>query len=199
MQGHVRSIDALRDLRIALLEWAARLNDQTFEIGHEAQRALQWAKVDQPRYWRGEITIAERRLQEARDHLASTQATYGGRDRPPATEARKRVAQLERRVRFCQQRAGACRRWADEIERAVERLAGALAALQQQSDSELPLAANQLSQWIAALDRYAETAPPADASAATGSPPNSSDSEHSSTDAASARKPTDPPTAENQP
>lgn len=200
MQGHVRSIDALRDLRVALLEWAARLSDQTFEIGHEAQRALEWAKVDQPRYWRGEIAIAERRLQEAKDHLASTQATYGGRDKPPATEARKRVVQLEHRVRFCQQRAGACRRWADEIERAVERLAGALAALKQQSDSELPLAAHQLSQWVAALDRYADGTPPtSDASATTGPPATSSDAVQPASDAASASQEPDPPTAETRP
>lgn len=161
MQGHVRSIDALRDLRVAILQWASRLHEQTFELGSEAQRALQWATVEQPRYWRHEITLAERRLQEARDNLAATQATYGGRDRPPATEARKRVVDLERRVRFCQDRAGSCRRWAAEVERAVERLAGALAAMQQQGDCELPLAANQLNQWIEALDRYTEVAPPA--------------------------------------
>lgn len=160
MQGHVRSIDALRDLRIAILEWASRLNEQTFELRSEAQRALQWAKVEQPRHWRRELALAERRLHEAMDYLAATQATYGGRDRPPATEARRRVADLQQRVRFCQQRAAACRRSAAEIERAVERLAGALAAMQQQSDCELPLAANQLSQWIEALDRYAEIAPP---------------------------------------
>lgn len=189
MQSHVRSIDALRNLRAALLQWAARLNDQTFEIDNEAKRALEWAKVDQPRYWRSEMAIAERRLQEAKDHLASTQATYGGRDRPPATEARKRVANLERRVRFCQQRAGACRRWADEIERAVERLAGALAALQQQSDSGLPSAANQLNQWIAALDRYADVAPPTADAAVT-------DNSASPYEPVPTNRETDPPTDE---
>lgn len=160
MQANVRSTDAIRELRTATLECASRLDDQILALRSEARRALQWASVEQPQYWRHQVTLAERTLQHAVDRLAVTQTTYGGRDRPRATEARNRVNEMRRRLRFCQERAAACRGWAAEMERAVDQLIAATSGLQQQAEAGLPTAAAQLAQWIEALDRYADVRPP---------------------------------------
>ena len=160
MQGNVQSIDALRDLRIAVNELALRFGELSFDIRNEAQRALEWTTVEVPRYWRHEFKLAERRLQEAVDNLAAMQATYGGRDKPPATEAKKRIAKLRRRVQFCQQRLAVCKSWAAEMERSVGLLVAATSTLQQQSEADLPVAATKLQGWIDSLDRYVDGAPP---------------------------------------
>ncbi|WP_164104091.1 hypothetical protein [Candidatus Laterigemmans baculatus] len=170
MHAHIRSIDALRELRAAVLEWGSRLDDQIFTLRSEARRALEWAAVEQPRYWSHQVAVAERGLQDATARLAALQTTYGGRDRPRATEARNRVNELRRRLRFCQERAAACRGWAAEMERAVDQLIAATSGLQQHAEAGLPTAAAQLAQWIDALDRYADSLPSPNAA-----PPTSTD------------------------
>lgn len=159
MHANIRSIDALRELRTAVLEWGSRLDEQIFTLRGEARRALEWAAVEQPRYWSHQVAVAERGLQDATARLAALQTTYGGRDRPRATEARNRVNELRRRLRFCQERAAACRGWAAELERAVDQLVAATSELQQHAEAGMPTAAAQLAQWIEALDRYADAPP----------------------------------------
>lgn len=194
MQANVRSTDAIRELRTAVLEWASRLDSQVFALRSEARRAVQWATVEQPRYWQHQVTLAERMLQDATDRLAVLQTTYGGRDRPRATEARNRVNELRRRLRFCQERAAACRGWAAEMERAADQLIAATSGLQQQAEAGLPTAAAQLAQWIAALERYADVRPPNPTAEPTPNP--TAEPTANPTDAAAAEptaNPTSPP------
>lgn len=154
MQGNVQSIDALRDLYAALLKLAESFSELSFEVRTEVARAVEWITQTAPQYWRYQLQVAERHLTEAQDNLASMQATYGGRDKPPATEARKRVITMRRRVALCQQRLREIRRINAEIERAANLMVATSSNLQQQAESELPKAAARLGDWIQSLDEY---------------------------------------------
>jgi DNA repair exonuclease SbcCD ATPase subunit len=156
MQGNVQSIDALRVLHQAVQELALRFGYIGFDLKTESQRGQEWVAEAMPRYWRGQMQLAERRLQEATDNLAQLQTTFGGRDKPPATEARKRVEQAKRRFQLCQQKLQACKVWNLELQRAADRLQGATSTLQQTAESTLPTAASCLAGWIDTLDRYSE-------------------------------------------
>lgn len=156
VQGNVQSIDSLRELRVAVLELAAQFTELSFDLKSEVTRTIDWITVTAPQYWRHQLQLAERQLSEALDNLASMQATYGGRDKPAATEAKKRVTTLRRRVTLCNQRLQEIKRWSTEIERAANLMTTTSANLQQQAESELPKAASRLGAWIKSLDAYAD-------------------------------------------
>lgn len=156
MQGNVQSIDALRDLQAATLKLADAMAELSFDVRAEVMRALEWICETAPQYWRQQLQLAERQLTEALDNLASMQATYGGRDKPPATEAKKRVAVLRRRVVLCNQKLQDVKRLRAEFERASNLMVATSTNLQQQAESELPKAAARLGDWIQSLDAYVE-------------------------------------------
>jgi DNA repair exonuclease SbcCD ATPase subunit len=160
MQGNVQSIDALRSLHLALQELALRFGHLGFDLRTESLRGQEWVSEVMPRYWRVQLQLAERKFQEATDNLAQLQATVGGRDKPQATEARKRVERAKLRLQTCQQKLQACKAWTTEMQRAADRLQGATSALQQASESTLPTAASCLAGWIDALDRYTQNTLP---------------------------------------
>jgi hypothetical protein len=157
MQGNVQSIDALRELRGATLTLAKSFGDLSFDLTTEVTRSMEWIHEIAPQYWRHQLQLAERRLSEALDNLASMQATVGGRDKPAATEAKKRVRMLKQRVTLCHERFQEIKKWSAEFERASNLMVTTCANLQQQSETELPKAAAKLATWIRALDVYAES------------------------------------------
>jgi hypothetical protein len=168
----VRSIAALRELRLATLELAQRLGELGFDLRSESERAMSWIREDAPRYWRTELRLAQRRLSEAEDALAAMQSRARPAERPASSELRQRVAVARRRVDLCEARLRACKTAAIELDRYRERLVVAGMGLQHQAESQLPQAARRLGGWIEALDRYAETPPPS--SPPAGDPSNRS-------------------------
>lgn len=160
MKGHVESIEQLEQLRLATIELAHRFGTIAFDFKSEVQNALDWVSNEAPRYWRQQLQLAERQLQEAQDNLAAMMATYGGRDKPPATEARKRVETLRRRVQLCEAKFRACKAASLHLQQAANSVLPCIANLEQTSEADLPTAAQRLKKWIAALNRYAEMAGP---------------------------------------
>jgi hypothetical protein len=159
MQGNVRSITVIRDLNLAVSQLTNRLTEISFDLRGEAQRAIQWVSSEAPQYWRYEQKLASQRLKETEDTLASMKATVGGRDKPVATELEQRVAKIRHRLQLCEEKLQLCKRWHTELLRAADPLLAAASAVQQQAETELPMAANQLDRLIRALEQYAEVAP----------------------------------------
>lgn len=156
-QGHVRSIDGLRDLQAATLKLAARYDDLAATLRNEQTRAERWITEEAPRYWRAQQRRAEQRLSEAEDTLAALQSTANDQNQAGVSECRQRVIKARERVRLCESKLRVCRTVALELERAGERLHAASARLQHQADTHLPAAGTRLKNWIAALDRYTES------------------------------------------
>lgn len=159
--SHVQSIADLAQLRVATLELASDLHSLAYDLKIEIQRATDWITTEAPRYWRGELQRAEREFREAQDALAAMQATVGGRDKPAATEAKKRVAILKQRVQLCDAKLRDCKGAAFEVSRAAAGLFTCAAGIEGLCESDLSLASARLERWILALHRYSETAPPA--------------------------------------
>lgn len=159
MQGNVRSIAVIRDLNLAVSQLTNRLTEISFDLRGEAQRAIQWVSSEAPQYWRYEQKLASQRLKETEDTLASMKATVGGRDKPVATELEQRVAKIRHRLQLCEEKLQLCKRWHTELLRAADPLLAAASAVQQQAETELPTAANQLDRLIRALEQYAEVVP----------------------------------------
>lgn len=120
------------------------------------QRADAHFSEDRPRYWKQQTHIAERELNEAKDNLAQNRAAARPGDRPPATEASRRVQKMEGRLRDCQLKQKQAKAWSIEISHQCDQLLGPLADVAEHCELLLPAAANELRKLITELEKYAE-------------------------------------------
>lgn len=120
------------------------------------QRADAHFSEDRPRYWKQQTHISERELNEAKDNLAQKQAAARPGDRPPATEASRRVQKMEGRLRDCQLKQKQAKAWSIEISHQCDQLLGPLADVAEHCELLLPAAANELRKMITELEKYAE-------------------------------------------
>ncbi len=152
----VRSIESLIAFHGGLVKLGNNWDKVVQEIRVTIQRADEYFSQAQPAYWRRQTQIAERELTEARDSLSQKLASTRPADRPAATEAKKRVALAERRLRLCMEKQRDARAIALEISQQCDRLLGPLSDVAEHCEVILPQAAVHLQTLIDQLKAYAE-------------------------------------------
>jgi len=155
-ESDVRNIESLETFRDGLVRLASEWQTTVEEVRMLVQRAEEHFASDRPAYWRRQCQLAERDLNEARDNLAQKKAAIRPGDRPPATEAARRVQISEQRLRDCQKKERQCRAWSREISRQCDALLGPMADVMQHCEVILPTAARELQSLIDQLQLYAE-------------------------------------------
>lgn len=155
-ESDVRNIESLEAFRDGLVRLASEWQATVEEVRMLVQRAEEYFATDRPAYWRRQYQLAERDLNEARDNLAQKKAAIRPGDRPPATEAAKRVQVTEQRLRECQKKQKECSAWSREISRQCDALLGPMADVMQHCEVILPTAARELQSLIDQLHLYAE-------------------------------------------
>lgn len=157
--SNVRNIDSLEAFHGGLVRLASQWGKTLEEIRMLVQRAEEHFSSERPRYWRHQLQLAERELNEARDNLAQKRAALRPGDRPMATEATRRVRRAEQRLRDCQQKQRDCHAWSLEISRQCDAVLGPLADVVEHCEILLPSAAVELRTLIDQLRVYAEQDP----------------------------------------
>ena len=157
--ANVRSLDALRDLRVTLIGFAERVDLALGDLRSRIERTLSWLEHDCPLYWRDQ----ERR---AYDAVASARVAYetcrlrtvGGRH-SECIEERQALQRARTRLEFCQNQCERVRRWTIEARRQVDDYRGRSGPLQRRVEDDVPLLVATLSRMIHALEGYAELRP----------------------------------------
>jgi len=162
--ANVQSVDALHDVRLALVAFGERTGSAMGELRSKIDRTIAWLEQDRPLYWRDQ----ERR---AYDSVATTRIAYetcrlrtvGGRH-SECIEEKIAHQRAKARLEYCKQKIEVVRRWNIEASRQVDEYRGRAAPLQRLVDEELPNMVAMLSRMIDALEAYAEIGPsPGDA------------------------------------
>ena len=154
--SNVRDIESLEALRVGLLKLGTQWDPVIQSIRMTIHRAEDYFTKDRIGYWRRQIQLAERELNEAKENLSQKRSAVRASDRPAATEAVQRVRQAEKRLRFCQDKLNQARSVAIEMSRSCDELLGPLADVAEHCESVLPSAAEELKGLIEHLRRYAE-------------------------------------------
>ena len=87
--ANVRSLDALRNLRVALLRFESEARRSSSALIVEAQRVLQWLQLEQPQYWKRQVEVAYQQLAEARASLMKCRMRRTGDFKPTAMTNKK--------------------------------------------------------------------------------------------------------------
>lgn len=154
--ANVRSLDALRDLRIGLISFRERTVSALGELRSKIDRTLAWIEQDRPMYWREQ----ERR---AYDAVATTRVAYetcrmrtvGGRH-PECIEEKVAHQRAKARLEFCKQKMEVVKRWMVEAGRHADEYRGRVGPLLRSTEEEIPNVIAMLARMIEAIEAYAD-------------------------------------------
>jgi hypothetical protein len=169
--ANVRSLDALRDVRLALIKFQESASSALGSLRSKIDRTKAWLEQDRPLYWAEQ----ERR---AYDGVASARVGYetcklrtvAGRH-PECIEEKIALQRAKARLEYCQQKVVAVRRWVIEVGRQSDDYRGRVGPLQRLIEEDIPNVLARVSRMIDALEAYAEVGPVSDSSAAAISQP----------------------------
>ena len=150
----VTSIDAIRGFRAALLQFGGEAEDAIVMLILEARKAIQWLQQDRARYWPEQTRKAQEWVVQARNELDRCQLHYGSENAPSCFDQKKRLERAKRRLRLCEEKVKAVKRWTNTIRQELDDFDGELAKMRNWLETDLPRAAALLERMVRALDKY---------------------------------------------
>lgn len=154
----VRSIDALRDFRVALLEFIDFARRSLATAESEVQRMDSWLTHEQPESWKRQVRHRKEMLAQSKSELFRATISQPDNPRGPVDEQR-RVRKCEEAIREAEDKLARTKRWAREFVRGAQEYHGATAALGASLDGELTAAAGKVDRAISTLEVYLADAP----------------------------------------
>lgn len=164
--ANVHSIDALRDVRAALIRFQERAETALGELRQKIDRTVDWLELDRPNYWKEQ----ERR---AYDQVATARVAYetcrlrttGGR-RSDCIEEKKALERAKARMEYVRQKQEVVRKWMVQAGREANEYRSRTSTFQRAIENDLPVMIAQVGRMIEAIEAYAElnTGQPGDSS-----------------------------------
>jgi len=152
----ITSLDALVRLRNALIQFGADVEVALVTLELEGRRGVDWIENDRSRYWPREVQRASDALSEARRTLERCEQTISGEDTKFCYDERKAVEKANRRLRLCEEKVQAVRRWRVQMRKEFEEFQVQIAKCRGYLETDLPKAVASLERMSTALDRYIE-------------------------------------------
>jgi hypothetical protein len=167
--ANLTNVDAVRRLREGLSQFRDAAAGAVVAFDLEGRRPLDWIENDRTRYWPAQVQKASNELAEARLTLQKCELTIDGETRFCYDE-RKALEKAKHRLRLCEEKVQAVKRWRMRIHKEVEEFQVQLAKLQGYLDSDVVGAMAGLSRMASALDKYVQMAQPAGRAGEPGTP-----------------------------
>ena len=164
--AQVTSVDAVRDFRAALVQFGDEAQGAVVMLMLEARKAVQWLQQDRARYWPDQTRKAQDLVVRARNDLERCQLHYGSEDAPSCFDQKKRLDRAKRRLRLCEEKTQAVKRWLNILRPELDDFDRELAKMTNWLETDLPRATASLERMLRALDKYVgdyqslESAPP---------------------------------------
>lgn len=167
--ANVHTVDALKDVREALIKFQERSMTAMGELRQKIDRTLAWLELDRPNYWKEQ----ERR---AYDLVATTRVawetcrlrTVAGH-RSDCIEEKKAFEKAKMRVEYVHEKQRLVQKWMVQAGREANEYRARTSNFQRSLENDVPLMIAQLARMIDAIEAYSETTTPAMQSSTTGS------------------------------
>lgn len=153
---HVESVDALRRLRVAMIEFAESIGVALDESDAEVQRTDAWLKRDQPGYWKHQVAVRTELYTRAKSELNRKKLQSSAlKNRPSCVDEMKALARAERALEEARQKQAEVRRWTPLFDQESFGYFAAVQKLRTTAQAGLPRALAHLDAMIAAIEAYA--------------------------------------------
>lgn len=161
MPADVRSLDALRDFRAALIVFLGAVGDSLMALQEAVFVAVDWVENEQPRYWDSEVLKAYDQVAEKRIALETNRMrkeAFG--HRPSLAEEKQALEEAKRRLAYCQQKVDIVKNTSIDLRHEADEFLGRLSSLQRLIETDLPKMIGLLERMLLALEAYSETGQP---------------------------------------
>jgi hypothetical protein len=153
--ARVTSIDAVREMAIALRSFRTEMVAGMDEIETEVRRALEWIHQERKQYWDGEARRAVDRVTEARVQLQQAQTAKRMGDHEPSCHDEKKALQRAKlRWELTERKKEFVRHWQQAIDHAVSEYRAPRTQLAGWLDAEAPRGLAVLERLSQALESY---------------------------------------------
>ncbi len=152
--AHVRSVEALGDLRTAIVSFEEEAGAALSMAEADIVRTIDWVRADRIPYWKREIMRREELLTRAKSDLARAQLTNHAMGPKSTVDERKAIARAREQVGEAQRKLKASQRWFRDLEKQYTLYKGRVAAMQRLVAADLPKARSELEVMARTLDQY---------------------------------------------
>lgn len=155
-QISANSIDALKDLRVALALFGDDALGALETVGAEVRRTLYWLHQERPFYWQEQIKRRRERVATAQAELFRKQLSKTSSMSEQVENVKRAQAELE----DAERRLILTRKWQAQLQQAVLEYQGTIRRIKTLASSDVPSAVNLLTRLIDALESYISVTPP---------------------------------------
>ncbi len=158
--ARVESVEALKDLRVALCRFAEGVKLGIEESEGQISRTVGWLARDQRPFWKRQLERRRENLARAKLDLMSKQNLQTALDHKPSfVDEKKALARARLAVEEAERKAAAVQHWMRVIEQEAFTFKGAVQGLLHHVEVDIPNALARLDRMIAALEGYAASTP----------------------------------------
>jgi hypothetical protein len=154
MSANVTSLDALRQLRVALVEFAETARETMTGLDMELSRGMQWLLETQPQFWHQEQRRLADRVQEARIELTRRRGMALPGEVASCTEQKMALEKAVIQLRHVEDKAKVTKHWGRVVEHESREWLGRANQFNNLVESDLPRAIALLDRSIASIEAY---------------------------------------------
>lgn len=156
-RANVKSIEAIRNFRIALIKFADKITDAVESMKDQVFHAVSWVELDQPRHWHQQELTAYDRVSEARIQLEVSKMRKETADfRPSLIEEKQALQAAKRRLEYCRQKVQLVKAAAIKVRHEADEFQGRLSQVDRLLETDLPNMIAMLERMVSSLEAYAE-------------------------------------------
>jgi hypothetical protein len=159
-QASVRSIDTLKDLRVALALYGEDTLGAIGAVEAEVRRTLRWLLEEQPVYWQNQIKRRREEVSSARAEVFKKNLQKRADYNPPMSEQKDNLRKAEANLQDAEKRLAAVKKWQPLFKGAVLEYHASVQRIKDIAAGDVPRAVNLLSRMVDSLEAYLRVTPP---------------------------------------
>ncbi len=155
--AHVRSLDALREFRLALIKFRDESGQAMAAIEMEIQRAMDWLSHDRLKFWQQQIRVREDRVNEAKMDLHRCQLSTNADGTTPACDDQKKaLSRAKRQLDEAHEKLELTKKWIQIVAQEISEYRGPAQQMMQLIEGSMPTATADFDQLVRSLEAYVQ-------------------------------------------
>jgi hypothetical protein len=159
--ANVRSVDAIRDFKVALINYAEEAQAALSSVEMEIRQIRNWLLRDQLSYWQSQIKRGQERVSATRADLHRRQLMKTSSDAISDTEQKEALRDAQRKLREAEEKVIIIKKWIPVFEHALSEYHSQSQPLGDRLSGSFAATLSLLDRMLRALDAYLAMAPPA--------------------------------------
>ncbi len=153
-QANVRSVDALKDFKNALINYAEEARNALSGVDMDVRRTRDWLERDQLAFWQMQVKKRNEQVSQARADLFRRQISQSGSDSVSDSDQKEALRLAIMRLRQAEEKLEKVRRWGPILQHAISEYNSASRPLGDRIAGDLVASLALLDRMVASLDAY---------------------------------------------